>query len=144
MFPKKVKKPKFSRKLAISEADRVWSLFIRNRDRWLPCITCGTPWTDTAQAWHFMSRRHLNTRWEMLNWAWQCVKCNNWWAGEQYEFALALEKKSPWLPEQLRRLALSTEKVSDEEIVWYIQILYKELSDMGIDFKPKKKYIKSF
>lgn len=143
----KVKKEKIKTKKAMSrskliqEADRVWSLYIRERDRWQPCITCQTPWTDTAQAWHFMSRRHLNTRWEVHNGASQCVKCNNWWAWEQYEFALALEKKSPWLPEQLRRLALSTEKVTDDEILCYIRILYNALSELAIDYKPKKIYL---
>ena len=141
IFPKKPKKKKLSRSRMIKEADRVWSLYIRERDRGLPCITCGTSWTENQQAGHFMSRRHLNTRWEMHNGAWQCPKCNCWGAGEQYEFALALEKKSPWLPEQLRRLANSIEKVSDEEILCYIQILYKELSEYATDFKPKKIYL---
>ncbi|HPG63727.1 MAG TPA: recombination protein NinG [Saccharofermentans sp.] len=95
LFPKKTKKKKLSRSRMIKEADRVWSLYIRERDRGLPCITCGTPWTESQQAGHFMSRRHLNTRWEMHNGAGQCPKCNCWGAGEQYEFALALEKKSP-------------------------------------------------
>lgn len=140
LFPKKPKKKKFSRSRMIKEADRVWSLYIRERDKWLPCITCGAAWTDTMQAWHFQSRRHLNTRWEVFNWAGQCVKCNNWWSWEQYEFALALEKKSPWLPEQLRRLANCTDKVTDEEILCYIRILYLNLTEMAVDFKPKKMY----
>jgi hypothetical protein len=124
------------------EADRVWSIYIRERDRWLPCITCWVEWNETHQAWHFMSRRHLNTRWEMYNGAWQCIKCNNWWCGEQYEFALALEKKSPWLPEQLRRLALCTDKVTEEEILCYIRILYAELNKLWFDFKPKSIYLR--
>lgn len=56
-------KKRFSRTKLTAEADRVWSLYIRNRDAGNPCITCGTPWTETAQAGHFMSRRNLNTRW---------------------------------------------------------------------------------
>lgn len=67
IFPKKPKKKKLSRSRMIKEADRVWSLYIRERDRGLPCITCGTSWTENQQAGHFMSRRHLNTRWEMHN-----------------------------------------------------------------------------
>lgn len=143
LFPKKQKKKRLSRSRMIKEADRVWSLYIRERDRWNPCITCRASWTDTAQAWHFQSRRHLNTRWHALNGAWQCVKCNNWGAGEQYEFALALERKSPWLAERLRSLANSTDKVSDEEILDYIRFYYTELAKMAVDFKPKKIYLKS-
>lgn len=138
----KVKKA-FSRSHLTKEADRVWSLYIRERDRWLSCITCWTAWTDTMQAWHFMSRRYLNTRWEVLNWAGQCIKCNNWWCWEQYEFALALDKKSKWLPEQLRRLAYCNDKVTDEEILCYIRILYIELSKMAVGYKPKKIYLQT-
>jgi hypothetical protein len=56
-------KKRFSRTNLTTEADRVWSLYIRKRDAGNPCITCKTPWTETAQAGHFQSRRHLNTRW---------------------------------------------------------------------------------
>lgn len=162
----KVKKEKaktkkaLSRSALIKEADRLWSMAIRERDRGKPCITCEQKWKDqckrdaeyhirnkfpewdeTHQAWHFMSRRYLNTRWLLANWAGQCPKCNCWWAGEQYEFALALEEKSPWLPESIRRLALSTDKTTDEEILSYIRWLYNDLSDMAVDFKPKKIYL---
>jgi len=143
----KAKKEKVKTKKALSrsaltkEADRVWSMYIRERDRGNPCITCGVEWNDTHQAWHFMSRRHLNTRWEIFNGASQCPKCNCWGAGEQYEFSLALEQKSKWLPEQLRRLALSTEKTTDEEIICYIRSIYASLSEMVVDFKPKKIYL---
>lgn len=64
---KQVENKRFSRKKLIEEADRLWSMSIRERDRGKPCITCGTPWTETANAGHFMSRRHLNTRWELSN-----------------------------------------------------------------------------
>ena len=143
----KIKKEKVKTKKALSrsalikEADRLWSMAIRERDRGNPCITCGTEWTEQQQAWHFQSRRHLNTRWLLSNWAGQCPKCNCWWAWEQYEFSLALEKKSPWLPEAIRRLAQSTEKTTDEEILSYIRWLYNDLSYMAVDFKPKKIYL---
>jgi hypothetical protein len=43
-------KKRFSRSKLTSECDRVWSLYIRKRDAGKPCITCKTPWTETAQA----------------------------------------------------------------------------------------------
>ena len=146
----KVKKQKaktkkaFSRSKLIAEADRVWSLYIRERDRWKPCITCWTPWTETAQAGHFMSRRHYNTRWEKLNWASQCVKCNNWGSGEQYAFAQALNNQREWLAEELQQIAYKIDKVTNEEILDYIRLYYRLLSDMwhGNDFiKAKKMYL---
>ena len=142
----KVKKEKiktkksFSRSKLIEEADKVWSLYIRNRDIWNPCITCETPWKDTHQAGHFMSRRYLNTRWEKLNGASQCPQCNCWGAGEQYLFSLALDRKRKWLAEDLRKIALSTEKVSNDEILEYTRLYYRLLSEMQVDYKPKKMY----
>lgn len=143
----KVKKEKvktkraFSRSKLTQEADRVWSIYIRERDRWEPCITCGKPCEDTHQAGHFMSRRHLNTRWEKQNGAGQCPKCNCWGAWEQYLYAIELEKRSPWLPERLRKLAMSIEKVTDDEILEYIRLYYRLLAEMWVDCKPKKMYL---
>jgi uncharacterized Zn finger protein (UPF0148 family) len=77
---KAMDKKRFSRTKLIDESDRVWSLSIRYRDRGKPCITCGTSWTDSAQAGHFQSRRHLNTRWLDKNGHSQCPKCNCWGA----------------------------------------------------------------
>ena len=127
---KAVDKKRFSRTSLIKEADRVWSLFIRERDKGKPCITCRDPWTETAQAWHFLSRRYLNTRWLATNWNGQCVKCNNWWCGEQLLYAQALEERTPWLSLQIQRLAMSNTKTTDEEILHYIRLYYYELSQM--------------
>lgn len=138
---KALTKKRFTRSNLIKEADRVCSIYIRERDKWKPCITCWVPWNETHQNWHFMSRRHFNTRWVESNMAWQCPKCNCWGAWEQYEFALALEKQSPWLPEQIRRLALCTDKISDEEILGYIRIYYHQLDQLAISYNPKKYYL---
>lgn len=141
---KTLDKKRFSRSNLIKECDRVWSIYIRERDKWKPCITCGEKWTETMNAGHFQSRRHLNTRWEAQNWAGQCVKCNNWWCGEQFEFAIALNNRSPWLAEQLRRLANDTSKTTDEEILTYIRGYYYELSQMwwtNEQIKIKKYYL---
>lgn len=137
-------KKRFSRSNLIKEADRVWSLYIRERDKWKPCITCWIEWTEWAQAGHFQSRRHINTRWEAQNGAGQCSKCNCWGCWEQYEFSLALNNRCPWLADQLRRLANDTSKTSDEEILTYIRWYYYELSQMGWSneqIKIKKYYL---
>ena len=144
----KVKKEKvktkkaFSRSKLIAECDRVFSIFIRERDRWNPCITCWSPWTDTVQAGHFQSRRHLNTRWHPMNCNWQCVADNNWWWGEQYKHWKAIDRiYGEWTAEWLERLARDTSKTTDEEILMHIKYYYGELDKMLLDFKPKSIYL---
>ena len=137
----KVKKA-FSRSKLIAEADRVASLYIRERDRWHHCITCHAIWQDNFQNWHFASRRHLNTRWHEKNMNLQCPKCNLWWSGEQYKHWLAIDLlywqgTSEWI----MRLASDTSKTTDEEILMHIRYYYWELGRMAIEFNWKKIYL---
>lgn len=129
---KSITKKRFSRANLIKEADRVASLFVRERDKWKPCVTCWSEWSETMQNGHFASRRHLNTRWHEKNMNWQCPACNMWGAGEQFKHWLAIDKMYwSWTAEQIMRLANSVEKVSDDEILHYIRLYYYELSQMG-------------
>lgn len=141
----KVKTKKaFSRSTLIKEADRVFSIFIRERDRGKPCVTCGALWEENHQNWHFASRRHLNTRWMEKNANWQCPKCNLWWAGEQFKHWLAIDKMYwLWTAEQIMRLAQDTSKTTDDEILMHIRYYYSELDSMIIQYKPKKIYLHS-
>lgn len=139
---KVTQKLRFSRTNLVKEADRVFSLYIRERDKWLPCITCETPWEDTFQCGHFMSRRHLNTRWVKTNAHWQCPKCNLWGSGEQFAHAEAIDNLYwPGTARSIQKLALNTEKTTDEEILEYIRTCYQLLTDMGVEFKLKKYFI---
>lgn len=137
----KVKKA-FSRSKLIAEADRVASLYIRERDRWHHCITCHAIWQDNFQNWHFASRRHLNTRWYEKNMNIQCPKCNLWWSGEQYKHSLAIDLLYwQWTAEWIMRLANDTSKTTDEEILMYIRYYYWKLDEMLITYNPKKIYV---
>ena len=82
----------------VAELDKVFSLFIRARDMneegVSSCITCGKMMTlKTSQCGHFISRIHYATRWEEKNCAAQCVACNMFKQGKQYEFGLAIDEK---------------------------------------------------
>lgn len=139
----KVKTKKaFSRSALVKEADRVASLYVRERDRGKPCVTCGAKWEENHQNGHFMSRRHLNTRWFQKNTHSQCPKCNLWWSGEQFLHGLAIDRMY-WqgTAEQIMRLAQDTSKTTDQEILMHIQFFYRELSEMAVDYKPKKIYL---
>lgn len=69
-----------SRKSLTKEADRVFSLYIRNRGEtygYNHCYTCGVylP-VEELQAGHFIPRRFTNVRWHPLNVWPQCNTCN--------------------------------------------------------------------
>ena len=69
-----------SRQTSIREADRVFSLYIRNRGARFGrnhCFTCGAylP-VEELQCGHFRPRRYLNTRWHPFNCWPQCNHCN--------------------------------------------------------------------
>lgn len=140
---KKLENKRFSRQNLIKEADRVFSIYIRERDRGVPCITCWKSWEENHQCGHFMSRRHLATRWTEKNAHGQCPKCNMWGAGEQYLHALAIEKKyGEWTAERIKNLAESTDKVTDDEVLEVIRKYYRLLSEMAVEFSPKKYFLK--
>lgn len=91
MNPEKLRKktPAQLKKLA----DKVFSEYVRQRDRGT-CISCGTqkPWKE-MQAGHFVSRRHLATRWDEWNVHCQCVSCNVFLKGNMVRYAVALREK---------------------------------------------------
>lgn len=69
-----------SRKSLIKEADRVFSLYIRNRGAtygYNHCYTCGAYLPiEELQAGHFIGRSYFNVRWHILNVWPQCNHCN--------------------------------------------------------------------
>ena len=79
------------------EADRVFSLFIRQRDaagsEMSSCVTCGTPkrWFD-LDCGHFWKRTHLATRYDERNCNSQCTYCNHFRSGAEAEHAAYILK----------------------------------------------------
>lgn len=73
------------------EADRVYSIYIRlkgSKDGMNACYTCGKIYAvKELQCGHFISRTHLNTRWDERNTKPQCFSCNVWKRGEGARFA---------------------------------------------------------
>lgn len=81
--------------------DKLWKVFsryIRVRDAdengMISCITSGrrVHWKD-ADAGHFISRRHLATKYDERNVNAQSRHDNRFAAGEQYKHAKAIDKK---------------------------------------------------
>jgi len=80
------------------ELDAIFSTFVRLRDCTLngeaTCVTCGAVnHYKKMQNGHFMSRRHMSTRFEVMNTAVQCMGCNMYNQGMQYEMSKYLDKK---------------------------------------------------
>lgn len=87
--------------------DKIFSLYIRLRDSdefgYGNCVTCNKRvHYKEAHCGHFMSRRHLSTRWDEDNCALQCVACNLFNQGRQYEFSLFLKGKAQTLLKKSR------------------------------------------
>ena len=82
----KVKKKKPLRQLK-KELDRVFSLWIRDRDAHR-CFTCDKVMSPKeSQCGHFISRSHFNTRYSEINCHAQCVSCNVFKSGNMSEYA---------------------------------------------------------
>lgn len=88
---KKKTKPSISK--LKKKADAAFSAYIRQRDCGV-CFTCGVkrPWKD-MQAGHFVSRRHLSTRYHEKNVHCQCVQCNVFLKGNMVKYARSLMDK---------------------------------------------------
>ena len=69
---KKKRKPKSERKKLVAELDRVFSLFIRARDK--QCVICGK--REGLTNGHLLTRTAYSTRWDEENCACVCIGCN--------------------------------------------------------------------
>jgi len=89
-----------TRSKVVKKLDAVFSEYIRlrNADKNgnVTCFTCGKVeyWKRKGmQAGHFQSRKHYATRWDEINVQVQCSGCNVFKYGEQYKFALNIDKQ---------------------------------------------------
>ncbi len=76
----------------------IFSKYIRLRDStdgYFRCITCGK-YCDTkygGDAGHFITRDAKSTKFDEINCNAQCIQCNRFKSGKQYEHGLAIDKK---------------------------------------------------
>lgn len=84
--------------ISLLALDAAFSLYIRYRDvednGYGNCCTCGKLTTvKLGQCGHFISRKHMATRFDEQNTALQCVSCNIFNHGKQLEFSKFIDKK---------------------------------------------------
>lgn len=83
-------KPSKTTKLAKARADKYFSEYIRLRDKDKMCVTCfGGGVNDCG---HFISRRFEATRFDEKNSNGQCIKCNRFQYGNQFEHGQAIDR----------------------------------------------------
>jgi len=88
---------KKTRSKVVKELDRVFSLYIRQRDAnldgFVECFTCGRSnhWKK-MDAGHFQSRGKYSTRWCEKNVMPQDKRCNIFNQGEQFKFGKRLDE----------------------------------------------------
>ena len=117
------------------ELDKWFSLYIRLRDcddnGMVICFTCGkiAHYKSGMQCGHFQSRRFMATRYNERNQI-QCVKCNMFEQGMQWQFGLNLDAKyGLGTAEELQLKARQTFKMMridyEEKITYYKSVVNK-------------------
>ena len=112
---------KKSRKSIVKRLDTVFSLYIRLKDSdengFCKCISCQKiQHYKEVDAGHFISRRHMSTRYDVNNVFPQCRYCNRYVAGNQWLYSQALEKIKKNLPEKLYLKSKQTVKYSNDDL----------------------------
>jgi hypothetical protein len=115
-------KKKSSRKKIIAKLDKVFSQWIRakhmNDDGFIECYTCRVKKKfNEIQAGHFMSRKSYSTRWNEKNVFPQCIGCNMFKCGMQYEFGKRLDEDfGKGTAEAMQRLSKQSVKIPTYEL----------------------------
>ena len=123
--------------------DTIFSFYIRLRgaddNGNNQCCTCGKidNWRN-LQCGHFVSRKHIATRFYELNCFPQCVSCNVFKYGEQWKFGHFLDTNfGDGTAENLVVLGNSTLKFSkadyEEKISYYKELVEKLKKEKGIE-----------
>lgn len=112
---------KRSRKAIVRELDKVFSVYIRQRDK--HCIVCGS--TENLQCGHLFSRVSYSTRWDEMNAHAQCRNCNMVHEHNPHLYTVAfIHKYGQQEYEKLLEKHLQPVKLKDRDIEELIN-LYK-------------------
>ena len=118
--PKRGRKPRrrirrqAKRKAKLHDADRLFSLYIRNRDGWA-CRACGSP--ISPQCAHIISRRYRNLRWSPDNAVTLCQKDHMKWTHNPLGWEVWVEERFPGRLSMLKAQALAGKKPVDYEAI---------------------------
>lgn len=129
-------KKKPTKSALIKKADKVFSLYIRQRNADFngvtECFTCGKKdhWKK-LQCGHFMSRRHHSTRWHETNCQVQCSACNVFRYGEQYKFSVNLDATfGADTAQEMQTLSNKTVQYLAADLLQLIEYYQKKIADL--------------
>lgn len=106
----------------IKKLDRVFSEYVRKKhadqNGFCTCITCSKKFHyKNIDAGHFVSRRHIITRYDEMNVFPQCKYCNRFLNGLQYEYGQALDSLyGKGTADNLVQKSKSSERVETEKL----------------------------
>lgn len=109
-------------KVKIDKADRLFSLWVRNRDGWKcqRCLRAYTPPTQALHCSHFFGRRKESTRYEPLNATALCYGCHQYFTSHPQEhYSWQLDRLGQNAVDKLR-LASNTYMKKDR----VLQVMY--------------------
>ena len=125
------------------DLDKWFSLYIRLRDAddlgFVKCYTSGRYYHyKSLHAGHFMSRKHLSTRWCEINVQPQSIADNLYGQGEQYKFGINLDAQyGKGTSEDLQIKSKQIEKFSrvdyEEKISYYKSAVENLKKEKGIE-----------
>ena len=129
-MPKTAKKP--TRSKIVKKLDVIFSQYIRlkyaDKRGMVKCFTCGREYFwKNIQNGHFQSRRSYATRSEEDNCRPQCLKCNMYDQGRQYEFGLKLGQQ---LAEEMYIKSREIVKFTTDELIEMIDHYSSEVKRM--------------
>lgn len=122
--------------MKINIADKWCSRFARIKDAFLSngilvtkCVTCGKiKECKDVECGHYVSRKHMGTRYSELNTHPQCTYCNRWKYGEPEKYALYLnERYGIGTAERLRMESVKPAKVDTKLMATYYRELVNNL-----------------
>lgn len=117
----------------LKEAQSVFNSFIRERDRDLPCISCGRHHTGSYDAGHYRSVGAApQLRFDERNVHKQCVPCNQYKSGNAIEYRLGLSAR-------IGSASVELLEASNEIKRWTID----EAKEIKATYKAKLKELKS-
>lgn len=101
--------------------------FVRERDKGLPCISCGVQWNETFQAGHFFKAETYTTlKFNLENIHGQCTRCNLRLDGNVQNYSLNLPKRIG--QEKFNQLIKLAEIDKQSSKVWNLENL-KEIRE---------------
>ena len=130
---------KKTRKELIKALDKEFSYFIRkshSKRGLAECYTC--LWIDDwkrMDCGHYMSRKHLSTRWDPDNAKPQCKRCNQFHGGQPESFRLRLGEE---LSTKLEQDAREVVKWSNEDLEDLLKRYRKINKKLKHDTEPRQ------